>query len=144
MSQRSAAPAGVVCAILFIFLLCSCGWLVDWWATTRIMLPALAAGAGFGCCLAAATRASRASVLYLWLGAAIATFYVLKEPWPHGLPQDWLSTSGKLHTPENRYRMLEMARAAAYVLGIPYPYGQFGRHHPDVKSTAQANQQADS
>ena len=144
MGQRSAAPVGVVCVILFCFLLLSSGWLIGWWPSARIMLPALLAGAALGFCLAGATRASSASSLYLWLAAGALTVFVLKEPWPHGLPEDWLSTAGKIHSPESRYNMLEMSRAAAYILGLPYPYGQFGRHRPDQNFTPQANQEDDS
>ena len=89
----------------------------------------LGAGAGLGVCLAMVTRTKRPLVIYLWLVAAIVTFFPLFFAWPPGDSFDVTLWRG---APEILSNYLDFVRGGTFLLAFPFPFARLGQHAPDA------------
>jgi hypothetical protein len=138
MVQRSAVPTGLICLVVGLAAAAGVAAITGPGPVLRISAPAVAAGSLLGLCLAGITRTRRPLQIYLLVGCAVVPFWVLKGPWPPLRLQDVLTAGSTLEKAETRSQLLELLRAAAFILAIPFPYGQFGHHGPDSQPSPES------
>src|SRR5258708_7339682 len=85
-----------------------------------------------GALLAVITRTRRPWLIYLTFLAFLALFWTLYNPiWPEAA----LSLRPWKGAPDLVYNYFDALRPLMLVLGIGYPYAQWGQHGPDILTT---------
>ncbi len=139
MAQRSAVPTGLVCLVLALATASGVAVVTGPIPVVRVSVPAVAAGFLLGLSLAGITRTRSPIRIYLLLAGVLLPFWVLKGPWPPLRLEDVLTPGSTIDKAETRSQLLELLRAAAFILAIPFPYGHFGHHGPDSQPLKETN-----
>jgi hypothetical protein len=94
----------------------------------RISGAGLTDGVVMGLAMAAITRTRHSTKIYLLLLIATATMWPLYSGWPSAFSWDILEYTGPIGRVIN---YLEALRPLMYLLGVPFPYANYGQHEAD-------------